>query len=65
MKKILFYDAKQYDKDSFNSVNKNYEIVYAEAKLSAQTAVLAKGFDVVCAFVNDTIDKETDRKSVV
>ena len=59
MKKILFYDAKQYDKDSFNSVNKNYEIVYAEAKLSAQTAVLAKGFDVVCAFVNDTIDKET------
>lgn len=59
MKRILFYDAKQYDKDSFNSVNKNYEIVYAEAKLSAQTAVLAKGFDVVCAFVNDTIDKET------
>lgn len=56
MKKIAFFDAKPYDKSSFDAVNKDYEIEYIESKLSARTAVMASGFDAVCAFVNDTID---------
>ena len=58
MKKILFYDVKPYDKEFFDALNTKYQIEYIESKLSAKTAVLAKGFDGVCAFVNDEIDKE-------
>lgn len=58
MKKILFYDVKPYDKEFFDAHNTKYQIEYIESKLSAKTAVLAKGFDGVCAFVNDEIDKE-------
>ena len=63
MKKIAFFDTKSYDKASFDSVNdsaeKKYEIVYIESKLNYRTAVMAKGCEAVCAFVNDDIDKET------
>lgn len=58
MKKIVFYDAKSYDIESFNRVNKNYEIIYLESKLNEKTVVLAKGADAVCAFVNDKITKK-------
>lgn len=58
MKKIAFFDAKPYDKECFDEVNQSYEIVYFENKLTPQTAQLAKGFDAVCAFVNDNINKE-------
>ncbi len=56
MKKIAFYDTKPYDKESFEKYNTGYEIEYIESKLNASTAVLAKGCDAVCAFVNDTVD---------
>ncbi|MBR6408583.1 MAG: 2-hydroxyacid dehydrogenase [Clostridia bacterium] len=58
MKKIAFFDAKPYDKEWFDRLNKNYEIVYFDAKLTAHTAGLASGFDGVCAFVNDEINAE-------
>lgn len=58
MKKIAFFDAKPYDKEWFDKLNKQYEIVYFENKLSPQTVRLAGGFDGVCAFVNDTINEE-------
>ncbi|WP_099204034.1 2-hydroxyacid dehydrogenase [Scatolibacter rhodanostii] len=58
MKKIAFFDTKPYDRQWFDSLNTKYEIVYFENKLSPQTAQLANGFDGVCAFVNDTIDKK-------
>ena len=57
MKRIAFYDAKPYDKESFDRVGSDYEFEYLEVKLSASTAALAKGCDGVCAFVNDDIDK--------
>ena len=59
MKRIAFFDAKPYDKQWFDSLNNKYDIVYFESKLSADTAELAKGFDGVCAFVNDDIDSKT------
>ena len=61
MIKIAFFDAKDYDKTLFNEYNKkyNYEITYFESKLNSETAPLAQGFDVVCVFVNDKVDKET------
>lgn len=61
MVKIAFFDTKDYDKHFFDMYNKNYnyEITYFETKLTKETAILAKGYDVVCIFVNDTADKET------
>lgn len=61
MKKISFYDAKPYDQIYFDEVKREYgfDIVYHEVKLCKETAVLSKGCDAVCAFVNDTLDKDT------
>lgn len=56
MKRIAFFDAKPYDREWFDKLNDKYEIVYFESKLSADTAGLAKGFDGVCAFINDDIN---------
>lgn len=63
MVKIAFFDTKDYDKQFFDMYNSkyNYDITYFETKLTKETAILAKGYDVVCIFVNDTADKETLR----
>ncbi len=56
--KIAFFDAKPYDKPSFDKFGEEYGIKfkYFETKLNEDTAYLARGFDGVCAFVNDTVD---------
>ena len=61
MNKISFYDTKPYDKIYFDQLKEKYdcEIIYHDTKLSKATAVLSSGCDCVCAFVNDTLDKET------
>lgn len=61
MIKIAFFDTKDYDRAFFDEYNKKYqyEITYFESKLNRETATLAKGYDVVCIFVNDKADKET------
>lgn len=57
MKKIAFFDAKAYDRESFDTHNDGrYEITYFETRLTADSALLASGADAVCAFVNDEID---------
>lgn len=59
MKKLSFYDAKPYDKIFFNDLKSKHgiDIVYHDVKLSKDTAILSRGCDAVCAFVNDTIDQ--------
>ena len=59
MKKVAFFDAKEYDMRSFDRYNTNYEIKYIKQKLSPQTAYLAEGADAVCVFVNDIVNDET------
>ena len=61
MIKIAFFDTKEYDRDLFNEYNKKYgyDITYLESKLNSETAPLAKGYDVVCIFVNDVVDEKT------
>lgn len=59
--KILFYDTKKYDRDSFEKVVTDFpetEIDYLEADLSVQTARLAKGYDAVCAFVSSDVSEK-------
>lgn len=59
MKTIAFYDTKPYDEYYFNNYNTNYAIKYFDIKLTKESAILAGGCEVVVAFVNDKIDKET------
>ena len=56
--KIAFFDTKPYDRPSFEAYGKQYgvDFKFFETKLNADTAELARGFDGVCAFVNDTVD---------
>lgn len=58
--KIAFFDAKKYDIDFFNEANKEFEftIKYFSERLSIDTVIMASGYDVVCAFVNDDINEE-------
>ncbi|MBP5660211.1 MAG: 2-hydroxyacid dehydrogenase, partial [Lachnospiraceae bacterium] len=58
MIKIAFFDAKEYDINSFNQkITGEFEVKYYETKLSADTVELARGYDAVCVFVNDIVDK--------
>jgi D-lactate dehydrogenase len=60
MVKVAFFSTKPYDTSFFDVENKAYgfDIVYFNAALTSDTASLCEGFDVVCAFVNDILDKE-------
>lgn len=57
--KIAFFDTHSYDKKSFIQANENfnYEIDFRDYKLNENTALTAKGFDVVCVFVNDIVNE--------
>ncbi len=56
--KIAFYDAKPYDKPSFDKFGDEAGIKfkYFETKLTEDTVGLTRGCDGVCVFVNDTVN---------
>ena len=64
--RIAFFDAKDYDKQSFIRSNEAlisggqddglFDIRYFEARLTPDTYKLAEGSDAVCVFVNDDIN---------
>ena len=58
--KIAFFSAQKYERPFFEQSLtgfSNIAISYFEQSLSTHTAVLAKEFDAVCVFVNDSVDK--------
>ena len=57
--KITMFDTKPYDKKYFEEINQNYgfDIKYLESTLGENSAIMAKGSDVVCPFVNCNVDK--------
>jgi D-lactate dehydrogenase len=60
--KILFYSAKPYEIEIFTKLNAElsaeapFKLTFIEAHLCETTVALAKCYDAVCAFVNDTLD---------
>jgi D-lactate dehydrogenase len=58
--KIALFDTKPYDRQAFDTANKQYEfeITYFETKLTKETAPLTKGFPIICLFVHDFVDRE-------
>ena len=60
--KIIFFDSKTYDKESFTKELVNYpdvEVKFLRTELTVNTAELAHGYDAVCAFVSADICGET------
>ena len=56
--KIAFFDSKPYDEEVFSEyINNDIKIKFFETKLSEDTVSLANGFDCICVFVNDTVNK--------
>lgn len=57
---ICFFDAKPYDQKSFDEANAEYgfKLRYLNMHLGPDTALLARGADAVCVFVNDIVNKE-------
>jgi len=58
--KVAFFDTKPYDIPGFEKSieNTGITIKFYEAKLCPDTVQLAEGYDAVCIFVNDTVDRE-------
>lgn len=58
--KIAFFDAKPYDRRWFDplAAEQGTTIKYIESRLGPETAVLAKGCEAACVFVNDTVSRE-------
>ena len=56
--KIAFFDTKSHDKTFFLEKNQQYgfEIKFYKSHLNKDNAILAKGADVVCIFVNAEVD---------
>ncbi|MCR4882261.1 MAG: hypothetical protein K6A68_01750 [Clostridiales bacterium] len=56
--KVAFYDAKDYDKPSFEHYGGQHDIQlrFLETKLNEDTVDLVKGCDAVCVFVNDAVN---------
>ena len=63
--KILFYDTKQYDRDSFEKTMVNFPeitIDFLKTDISHRTVDLAKGYDAVCVFVASDVGSEIVKK---
>lgn len=57
---IAVFSAKSYDREYLGSANTlaRHTITFWDTRLMADTVPLAKGCEVVCAFVNDRLDAE-------
>ncbi|XKM14383.1 2-hydroxyacid dehydrogenase [Orbaceae bacterium ac157xtp] len=59
--RLAVFSAKHYDIEHLEIANKHFhfDIEYFDYPLSHKNAIVAKGFDAVCVFVNDVVDKKT------
>ena len=57
--KIAFFDAKPYDRESFDRAveGTGLDITYLKSHLTKETAPLTEGYQAVCVFVNDQVDR--------
>ncbi len=55
--RVLFFSSQTYDQDSFSNTPADHglELHFQPARLSEDTAPLASGHEVVCAFINDDL----------
>lgn len=58
--RALLFSSQHYDQESFTRAAdaSALELHYQPARLTQDTAALAQGFEVVCAFINDELDAQ-------
>ena len=56
--KIAVFSTCKYDEDFLNQFNTGHKLRYFSAPLDEQTVALTAGYDAICIFVNDTLNKE-------
>lgn len=58
--KTAVFSARRYDKTMLAQANEGagHELRFLEDRLGVETAILARGCEAVCVFVNDTVDAE-------
>ena len=56
--KVAVYSARPWDERFLEEANSGHELAFFETKLDRRTTSLAEGFDAVCVFVNDVLDRE-------
>ena len=56
--RVLLFSSQPYDQESFTQAvgTRRLELHHQSARLTLDTAALASGFEVVCAFINDELD---------
>ena len=56
---VAIFSTLPHDREYLDAANRNgrHDLVYFEHSLKKETAPIARGFDAVCAFVNDRIDR--------
>ena len=58
--KVAVFSTKPYDRQFFERANQhNHELDFFEPGLNSLTASLATGYEAVCVFVNDRLDRQT------
>ncbi|RZW42139.1 MAG: 2-hydroxyacid dehydrogenase, partial [Flavobacteriaceae bacterium] len=59
--KVAVFSTKPYDQEYFEryASREDLHFTYFDSPLNKDTANLASGFEVICVFVNDTVDRET------
>src|SRR5690349_15692966 len=57
--RIAFFDTHHFEREHFDAANERFghDLVYLEPRLTEATAALASGFDAVCCFVNDRLER--------
>jgi D-lactate dehydrogenase len=58
--KVAVFSAKPYDRVFLAEANDGrHELAWFESRLSSETVALAEGYDAVCVFVHDGLDRAT------
>jgi len=57
--KVAVFSAKSYDREFLSEGNRKFshDLLFLEPHLKAETAILARGAQAVCVFVNDCVDR--------
>lgn len=58
--KVAVFSTKNYDKEFLTKANRQYghELMFLEPRLTLETVKLAFGYEAVCVFVGDHLDKD-------
>jgi D-lactate dehydrogenase len=57
--KVCLFDVHTFEKGPFESANsQKHEMNFLDVRLDSKTAILARSFECVCAFVNDKLSRE-------